>query len=96
MALKSIDLDDRRFQDLMDAALERARRACPEWTDMTAGDPGRVLLELFAFLTEAMLYRLNRLQYPQSDRASWRLSSRCDGCRAKHSKICRAGRKIRT
>jgi hypothetical protein len=61
MGLKSINLDDRRFQDLVDAAIERAQQSCPEWTDMSAGDPGRVLLELFAYLTENVIYRLNRL-----------------------------------
>jgi hypothetical protein len=61
MALKSINLDNRTFQQLVDAAMERARKTCPEWTDMSAGDPGRVLVELFAFITENMLYRLNRL-----------------------------------
>lgn len=61
MALKSVNLDDRTWQQLVDTALVRARESCPEWTDMTAGDPGRVLIELCAFITENMIYRLNRL-----------------------------------
>src|SRR5262245_26523180 len=61
MALKSINLDDRRFQDLVDAAIARARQSCPDWTDFSPGDPGRVLLELHAYLTEAEIYRFNRL-----------------------------------
>ncbi len=61
MSLKSLNLDDRRFDDLLEAAMTRARQSCPEWTDFSAGDPGRVLLELFAYLTEVMIYRLNRL-----------------------------------
>lgn len=32
-----------------------------EWTDLSPGDPGMVILELFAHLTEIMIYRLNRL-----------------------------------
>jgi hypothetical protein len=32
-----------------------------DWTDLSPGDPGMVLLELYAHLTEVMLYRLNRL-----------------------------------
>ncbi|MEO1575213.1 MAG: baseplate J/gp47 family protein, partial [Pseudomonadota bacterium] len=61
MPLKPIDLDDRDFAALMASSLEQVRRHAPEWTDLSAGDPGRTLLELFAHLTEAMLYRLNRL-----------------------------------
>jgi hypothetical protein len=61
MALKSLNLDDRRFEDLLDAAIARAKQSSPAWTDLSAGDPGRVLLELFAYLTEVMIYRLNRL-----------------------------------
>lgn len=55
------DLDDRSFADLVLQAREVAARACPEWTDMSVHDPGMALLEVFAHLTEVMLYRLNRL-----------------------------------
>jgi hypothetical protein len=61
MALKPVNLDDRRYQELLEAAIARARQSCPSWTDFSAGDPGRVLLELFSYLTEVMIYRLNRL-----------------------------------
>lgn len=54
-------LDDRNFDQLVKGAQERAKKVCPEWTDFTAGDPGTTLLELFAYLTETMLYRLNRV-----------------------------------
>lgn len=54
-------LDDRRFEDLVRDALERAKVTAPEWTDHSPGDPGVTLVELFAFLTEALLYRLNRV-----------------------------------
>ncbi len=60
-ALQPPNLDDRTFDQLLDQALEHARRACPQWTDRTPGDPGIVLLEAFAHLTETMIYRLNRL-----------------------------------
>ena len=61
MALKSPNLDDRNFQQLVDEAKRIIVNRCPQWTDLTAGDPGIVILELFAFLTETMIYRLNRL-----------------------------------
>lgn len=54
-------LDDRSFDDLMREAKEIIRARSPEWTDLSPSDPGMVLVELFAFLTENMLYRLNRV-----------------------------------
>ncbi|MET3723701.1 baseplate J/gp47 family protein [Sphingomonas trueperi] len=61
MPLPSPRLDDRTYQQLVDQALAQASATCPEWTDHNPADPGRTLLELFAFLTEAMLYRVNRV-----------------------------------
>ncbi|HYY58706.1 MAG TPA: baseplate J/gp47 family protein [Pyrinomonadaceae bacterium] len=61
MALKSPNLDDRDFNQLVEEALRWAMSACPQWTDLSPGDPGTVILELFAHLTETMIYRLNRL-----------------------------------
>jgi hypothetical protein len=61
MTLRAPNLDDRNFQQLVDEAKRIIRTNCPEWTDLSVGDPGTVLLEVFAFLTETMIYRLNRL-----------------------------------
>lgn len=61
MSLQSPNLDDRAFADLMAESIERIKGSCPGWTDLSAGDPGIVLLELFAHLTEVMIYRLNRV-----------------------------------
>jgi hypothetical protein len=61
MPLASPNLDDRDFQTLLDEAVHRVQLSCPEWTDLKPGDPGMALLEVFAHLTEVMLYRLNRL-----------------------------------
>jgi hypothetical protein len=55
------NLDDRTFDDLVAEGLARAARSTPEWTDHSVHDPGVVLIEVFAHLTEIMLYRLNRL-----------------------------------
>jgi hypothetical protein len=52
-------LDDRRYQDLLDEALARIPVHNPEWTNFNKSDPGVTLLELFAFLTESLLYRVN-------------------------------------
>jgi hypothetical protein len=61
MPLPSPNLDDRTFDQLVDQARRRIQRTCPDWTDFSFGNPGIVLLELFAFLTETMLYRLNHV-----------------------------------
>ena len=61
MAFPLPRLDDRSFDQLVEQAIARARATCPDWTDFSPGDPGVTLIEAFAFLTEAMLYRLNRV-----------------------------------
>lgn len=62
MALPEPILDDLRFQrDLVDEARRRIIRYCPEWTDYNLSDPGITLIELFAWMTEMMVYRLNRV-----------------------------------
>jgi hypothetical protein len=61
MSLPSPNLDDRDFRQLLEEAIGRIRATCPEWTDFTPGNPGMVLLELYAHLTEVMIYRLNRV-----------------------------------
>ena len=53
-------LDDLRFQkDLVDEARRRIIRYCPDWTDYNISDPGITLIELFAWMTEMLTYRLN-------------------------------------
>ena len=61
MPLPSPILDDRRFEDLVQQAQMLIRTRCPAWTDFSASDPGTTLVEALAFLTDTMLYRLNRL-----------------------------------
>ena len=61
MALPTPNLDDLRFQrDLVDEARLRIIRYCPEWTEYNVSDPGITLIELFAWMTELMVYRLNK------------------------------------
>ncbi|MDD3530874.1 MAG: baseplate J/gp47 family protein [Gallionellaceae bacterium] len=52
-------LDDRRFDDLVDDLIARIPAHTPEWTNPRLGDPGRTLIELFAWLGDALLYRAN-------------------------------------
>jgi predicted phage baseplate assembly protein len=62
MTLPSPNLDDLRFQsDLVDEARKRIINYCPEWTEYNVSDPGITLIELFAWMTELMVYRLNRV-----------------------------------
>ena len=52
-------LDDRRFDDLVEELLARVPAHTPEWTPQQTGDPGRTLIELFAWLADTVLYRAN-------------------------------------
>lgn len=61
MALPVPNLDDRRFQDLVDDAKRLVQQKCPEWTDHNVSDPGVTLIETFAWMTDQVLYRLNRI-----------------------------------
>jgi predicted phage baseplate assembly protein len=62
MSLPAPNLDDLRFQsDLVDEARKRIVNYCPEWTDYNVSDPGITMIELFAWMTELMVYRLNRV-----------------------------------
>jgi predicted phage baseplate assembly protein len=61
MALPVPNLDDRRFQDLVDDAKRLVQQRCPEWTDHNVSDPGVTLIEAFAWMTDQLLYRLNRV-----------------------------------
>lgn len=61
MPLPSPNLDDRRFQDIVDEAKRRIPLYAPEWTDHNVSDPGVTLIELFAWMVEMLLYRVNRV-----------------------------------
>jgi hypothetical protein len=60
------NLDDRRYQELLDEALARVPVYTPEWTNFNKSDPGVTLIEVFAFMTESLLYRAN--QIPERNR----------------------------
>lgn len=61
MPLPAPNLDDRRFQQLVDEAKRYVQRACPEWTDHNVSDPGVTLIEAFAAMTDQMLFRMNQI-----------------------------------
>ncbi len=61
MPLSVPQLDDRTFQNLVDEAKKRIPHYTKEWTDHNVSDPGVTLIELFAYMTEVLLYRLNQV-----------------------------------
>lgn len=61
MPLPSPNLDDRTFAQLVEEARQRITATCPAWSDLSVGDPGMALVEAFAFLTETLIYRFNRV-----------------------------------
>src|SRR5262252_730211 len=54
-------IDDRTFADLVTEARTRIPRYTPEWTDLNESDPGMTLVELFAWMTELLVYRLGKV-----------------------------------
>src|SRR5262249_2242241 len=61
MPITLTTLDDRRFDDLVEEALGRASVHTPEWTNLNRSDPGVTLIEVFAFLTQTLLYGANQI-----------------------------------
>lgn len=62
MPLPTPVLDDLHFQrDIVDHAKRLIPLYCPEWTDHNVSDPGVTLIELFAWMTEMLLYRVNQV-----------------------------------
>lgn len=61
MPLTPPNLDRRTFEDLVAEARLRATRFTPEWTDFNPGDPGAAMIDLFAWMTEIILFRLNQV-----------------------------------
>jgi predicted phage baseplate assembly protein len=55
------NLDDRRWADLVEQGRALIPLFSPEWTDHNASDPGITLMELFAWIAEMDIYRLNRI-----------------------------------
>ena len=61
MPLELQPIDNRKYADLLEAALARIPVHNPEWTNFNKSDPGITIIELWAFLTESLLYRVNQI-----------------------------------
>jgi hypothetical protein len=59
--IPSPKLDDRAFDDIVAEAIRLIPRYCPEWTNHNPSDPGITLIELAAWMSDIILYRLNRV-----------------------------------
>lgn len=61
MPLQLPNLDDRTYNDLLEEARSLIPTYAPAWTNHNPSDPGIMLIELFAYLSEMLIYRLNRV-----------------------------------
>ncbi|MBW4643007.1 MAG: baseplate J/gp47 family protein [Goleter apudmare HA4340-LM2] len=61
MPVELPNLDDRNYEDLVQEALSLIPTYAPDWTNYNPSDPGITLIELFAYLSEMLIYRLNRV-----------------------------------
>lgn len=59
MPLDAPLIDQRDYQQIVSEALARIPSHTPEWTNFDDSDPGVTLLQLFAFMTESIIYRTN-------------------------------------
>ena len=55
------NLDDRMWQDIVDEARALIPQYAPQWTDHNPSDVGITLVELFAWLVEGLIFRLNQV-----------------------------------
>ena len=69
MPLPAPPLDPRTASNLVEETLARVPVHTPEWTNFNASDPGVTLVQLFAFLTDSLIFRTN--QIPERNRAKF-------------------------
>jgi hypothetical protein len=59
--LPGLDLDDRTWADLVLEVKNLIPGYAPDWTDQNPSDPGITLVELFAWLTEMLIFRTDQV-----------------------------------
>src|SRR5215470_15722953 len=57
----TIDYTNKDFQSLKRAMIDLARYRLPEWTDQSANDLGAMLVDLFAYMGDVVLYYQDRI-----------------------------------
>ncbi|SEB02568.1 MULTISPECIES: hypothetical protein [unclassified Mycobacterium] len=68
MPLPLPDLDDRRFDDLVDEAQALIHRYAPNWTDYNLSDPGITFIDLLAWMTEADVFATDQIPLRHRER----------------------------
>jgi len=67
-------IDDRRFEDLFEEVRQRIPRYSPEWrpawNDLNDNDPGIAMVQVFTWLAETLIYRMNKI--PALAYVKWR------------------------
>ena len=61
MPLQAPNLDDRTFDQILAQAKLLIPRYAPTWTNQNESDPGITLMQLHAWMTEMIIYRLNQV-----------------------------------
>lgn len=61
MPLELPNLDDRTYKDLLEEAIAQIPNYAPKWTNYNPSDPGIAIIEMFTYLAEMQIYRLNRV-----------------------------------
>src|SRR5215472_12361488 len=61
MPLVAPNLDDRQYADIVAQAKTLIPRYAPEWTNFNDSDPGMTLVQLFAWMSEILVYRINQV-----------------------------------
>jgi hypothetical protein len=55
------NLDQRTFEQIVTEVRRRIPTFTPEWTDLNESDPGITLAQLFAFMSEQLLFQINQV-----------------------------------
>jgi hypothetical protein len=61
MPIRSPQLDDLRYDAVVEQLTRRIPVYAPEWTDWNDSDPGITMIQLFSYLAEQVGYRLNQV-----------------------------------
>lgn len=61
MPIPYFNLHDQTAEQLADELIRQIPAHTPEWRNPAPGDPGRVLIDLFAWMGDKLLYRINLL-----------------------------------
>lgn len=61
MPIPVYNLHDQTAEQLADELIRQIPAHTPEWRNPTPGDPGRALIDLFAWMGDKLLYRVNLL-----------------------------------